>query len=50
MLFLTFVAFYLVARALTGHSASVQSLDFHPHGNFIASGSVDATVKVTIRS
>ncbi|KAM3179209.1 hypothetical protein ACTXT7_001063 [Hymenolepis weldensis] len=34
-----------VARALTGHSASVQSLDFHPHGNFIASGSVDATVK-----
>ena len=35
-----------VARALSGHTASVQSLDFHPHGNFIASGSVDATVKV----
>uniref|UniRef100_A0A0R3TXV9 WD_REPEATS_REGION domain-containing protein n=1 Tax=Rodentolepis nana TaxID=102285 RepID=A0A0R3TXV9_RODNA len=31
---------------LTGHSASVQSLDFHPHGNFIASGSADATVKL----
>lgn len=37
---------YLVVRTLTGHKANVRSLDFHPYGEFVASGSNDTTVKV----
>jgi len=35
-----------VVRTLTGHKASVHCLDFHPYGEFIASGSLDTNVKV----
>lgn len=33
-------------RTLTGHKANIKSIDFHPYGEFIASGSLDTTVRV----
>ncbi len=29
-----------------GHKASICSLDFHPMGEYLASGSVDSNIKV----
>ena len=39
-----------VLRTLTGHKSSVKSLDFHPYGDYAASGSQDSTIKVFLRS
>ena len=38
-----------VLRTLTGHKASVRSLDFHPLGDYVASGSQDSTIKVSLK-
>ena len=35
-----------VIRTLTGHRSSCLSVDFHPFGEFFASGSLDTSVKV----
>lgn len=36
-----------VLRTLTGHKANIRCLDFHPYGEFVASGSLDTNVKVS---
>jgi len=36
----------VVIRTLTGHKSSVRSMDFHPYGNYVASGSADTNIKV----
>ena len=36
-----------VVRTLTGHKSSIKSLDFHPYGEFVASGSLDTNLKVS---
>ena len=33
-------------RTLTGHKSNIRSLDFHPYGEFVASGSLDTNIKV----
>ena len=35
-----------VLRTLTGHKSSVRCLDFHPYGDFVASGSLDNNIKL----
>ena len=40
------VILYVVLRTLMGHKANVCSLDFHPFGEYLASGSVDTNIKV----
>lgn len=35
-----------ILRTLTGHRASIRCVDFHPYGDFLASGSVDSGIKV----
>ena len=35
-----------MVRNLKGHSAAIRTLDFHPYGEFIASGSLDTNLKV----
>ena len=35
-----------VMRTLTGHKSSIRSLDFHPYGDYAASGSLDCNIKV----
>ena len=35
-----------VIRTLTGHRSSCLSVDFHPFGDFFASGSLDTSLKV----
>lgn len=30
-----------------GHKANISSLDFHPMGEYLASGSVDSNIKVS---
>lgn len=35
-------------RTLTGHRASIRCVDFHPYGDFLASGSSDSGIKVNI--
>ncbi|KAJ8303196.1 hypothetical protein KUTeg_019592 [Tegillarca granosa] len=37
-----------IMRTLTGHKSSIRSLDFHPYGDYTASGSLDANVKVSL--
>jgi len=37
-----------VLRTLTGHKASVRSMDFHPYGDYVATGSLDTNIKVRI--
>lgn len=39
-----------VLRTLMGHKANICSLDFHPYGEFVASGSQDTNIKVGPRS
>lgn len=36
----------VVLRTLMGHKANICSLDFHPYGEFVASGSQDTNIKV----
>jgi len=36
----------LVLRTLTGHKTNVRCLDFHPYGDFVASGSFDTNIKL----
>lgn len=36
----------LVVRTLTGHRSNCISLDFHPFGEFFASGSLDTNLKI----
>lgn len=36
----------IAVRTLTGHKSNIRSLDFHPYGEFIASGSMDTNLKV----
>lgn len=38
--------FLAVLRTLMGHKANICSLDFHPYGEFVASGSQDTNIKV----
>ena len=33
-------------RTLTGHKSNIRSLNFHPYGDFVASGSLDSNIKV----
>lgn len=40
----------LVLRTLMGHKANICSLDFHPYGEFVASGSQDTNIKVRYHS
>lgn len=35
-----------VLRTLLGHKANICSLDFHPFGSFVASGSLDTNIKL----
>ncbi|RXN20868.1 katanin p80 WD40 repeat-containing subunit B1-like protein [Labeo rohita] len=46
-LFVFFCCFFFsqVLRTLMGHKASICSLDFHPMGEYLASGSVDSNIK-----
>lgn len=44
------VCFLLVLRTLVGHKANICSLDFHPYGEFVASGSQDTNIKVRPRT
>ena len=41
---------FVVVRTLTGHKMSIRGLDFHPYGDFVASGSVDTNIKVCLTS
>lgn len=44
---LTYCAWFVsVVRTLTGHKSSIRGIDFHPYGEFVASGSLDTNVKV----
>jgi katanin p80 WD40 repeat-containing subunit B1 len=36
----------LVVRTLSSHKASISSLEFHPFGEFFASGSTDKSIRV----
>lgn len=40
------IAFCAVIRTLTGHRSSCLSVNFHPFGDFFASGSLDTSLKV----
>lgn len=33
-------------RTFSGHKDAIKCLDFHPYGDFLASGSLDTTIKV----
>ena len=37
-----------IVRTLTGHKASIQCMDFHPYGDFLTSGSLDTSIKVSV--
>lgn len=39
-------AWLVVLRTLIGHKANICSVDFHPFGEYLASGSVDTDIKV----
>ena len=39
---------FVVLRTLTGHKSSVRSMDFHPYGDYVATGSLDTNIKVRI--
>ena len=41
------VVCFAVIRTLTGHKSNIRSLDFHPYGDFVASGSLDTNIKVS---
>lgn len=45
-LLLALLLFFPVLRTLLGHKANICSLDFHPFGSFVASGSLDTNIKV----
>jgi len=48
--FLVFICHcFVVLRTLTGHKSSVRSMDFHPYGNYVATGSTDTNIKVRIK-
>lgn len=38
----------VVIRTLLGHKSNIRTLDFHLTGDFLASGSVDTNIKVTL--
>lgn len=38
--------FPVVVRTLTGHRSNCMSVDFHPFGEFFASGSLDTNLKI----
>lgn len=40
------LAFCAVVRTLTGHRSNCISVDFHPFGEFFASGSLDTNLKI----
>ncbi|CAG2066509.1 unnamed protein product, partial [Timema podura] len=35
-----------IVRTLTGHKASIRSIDFHPYGDFLTSGSLDTSIRL----
>lgn len=41
-----FFHIYVVIRTLTGHRSSCTTVDFHPFGEFFASGSLDTNLKI----
>ena len=45
--FVNNLCFVSVVRTLTGHKSSIRGIDFHPYGEFVASGSLDTNVKVS---
>ena len=45
---LSFCSLSTVVRTLTGHKSSIKCLDFHPYGDFVASGSLDTNLKVSL--
>jgi len=40
------LSFLAVVRTLTGHRSNCTSVDFHPFGEFFASGSLDTNLKI----
>lgn len=48
MIYLLF--FPSVVRTLAGHKSGIRSLDFHPYGDYVASGSLDCNIKVDARA
>ena len=38
----------IVLRTLTGHKSSAKSVDFHPFGDYVTSGSLDTNIKVMV--
>jgi WD40 repeat protein len=43
---MTFYVSLVVVRTLTGHRSNCTSVDFHPFGEFFASGSLDTNLKI----
>jgi katanin p80 WD40 repeat-containing subunit B1 len=39
-----------MVRTLTGHRAGIKALDFHPYGDFLATGSTDTNMKVNLHT
>lgn len=39
---------FAVLRTLTGHKSSAKSVDFHPYGDYVTSGSLDTNIKVYV--
>jgi WD40 repeat protein len=37
---------YVVVRSLNGHKSNCTAVDFHPFGEFFASGSLDTNLKI----
>lgn len=37
-----------IIKTFTGHKAGVRSVDFHPYGNNLVSGSLDTSIKVNL--
>ena len=35
-----------IVRTLTGHKSNIRTIDFHPYGDFIGTGSLDTNIKV----
>lgn len=43
---IAFLLLVAVVRTLTGHRSNCMSVDFHPFGEFFASGSLDTNLKI----
>jgi len=43
---ISYLISYAVVSTLTGHRSNCMSVDFHPFGEFFASGSLDTNLKI----